>query len=127
MLKGKLITDDVAADGLLLQSQDAFPFKENLIERCKKYKCVEILDTYAADQSKLDADFVKRLRGENTPQKAMSFKENESGSRVPIAAPVSRNDCYIFTSSDLKMVSDRGVYITREGYLESDAMQCRDA
>ena len=65
MYQGKLITDEVAAEGLLLQSQDTFPFKEHLLERCEKYNCAEILDTYVADPA----------NSKWTPNSAIAFEQ----------------------------------------------------
>ena len=111
-------TDEVPPEGLLLQSQDAFQFKEALIERCKKYKCIEILDTYVANPATLKVEFAKRLQGDNTPQKAARDDEKE---KIPVAKAVDPADRYVFSSSDMKLVQNKAVFITTEGYLEPDA------
>ena len=121
MYKGKLITDEVAAEGLLLQSQDTFPFKEHLLERCKKYNCAEILDTYVADPAELSQEFRNRLRGADTPKKAMDELKEGEKEKLPVANAIHQDDLYVFTSSDLKSVGNKSVFITRDGYLESEA------
>ena len=121
MFKGKLVTDEVAAEGLLLQSQDAFSFKEQMLERCKKYNCVDILDTYVADPSELNTEFKARLKASDTPKKAMEdLSEGEKGN-IPVARAIDAANLYVFTSADLQTVSCKSVFITREGYLESEA------
>ena len=55
MSKGKNVTEEVPADGLLLQSADAISWKEKFLDRCKKWGCIDILDTYPAEESSLDS------------------------------------------------------------------------
>ena len=111
MFKGKLVTDEVAAEGLLLQSQDAFSFKEQMLERCKKYNCVDILDTYVADPSELNTEFKARLKASDTPKKAMEdLSEGEKGN-IPVARAIDAANLYVFTSADLQTVSCKSVFI----------------
>ena len=115
--KGKCIVDEVPAKALLLQSSDAHPWKEFLIEKCKKHGCVSILDTYPADAHSLDPAFAKRLGSESTPKKAIKEDEKET---QRVAKPVVPGKLYRFSEADLKVVASKTVFITREGYLEPD-------
>ena len=71
-----------------------------------------------ADPATLKTEFARRLQGENTPQKAAKEDEKE---KIPVARAVDQAERYVFTSSDLKLVENKAVFITREGYLEPDA------
>ena len=85
MSKGKNIAEEVPADGLLLQSTDAFSWKERFLERCKKWGCISILDTYPADEASLDSKFLERLKGQSTPKKAINEDEEK---QAPVSRPV---------------------------------------
>ena len=113
---GKNQTDEVPAFGLLLQSSDATSWKEGVISYLKRHAATGILDTYPADANQLSTEFRKKLASESTPKKAQQAEE--------VAAPVSQavpsQQLHRFTSTDLKMVAEKTVFITRDGYLESD-------
>ena len=113
---GKNQTDEVPAFGLLLQSSDATSWKEGVISFLKRHAATGILDTYPADANQLSTEFRKKLASESTPKKAQQAEE--------VAAPVSQavplQQLHRFTSTDLKMVAEKTVFITRDGYLESD-------
>ena len=116
--KGKNFVDEVPAHGLLLQSSDAASWKECTIDYLKKHGVVAILDTYPAELNQLSPEFLKRLESEGTPKKAINTEKGDES--VPVSKPVAHQDLHRFSATDLKLVSARTVFISREGYLESE-------
>ena len=116
--KGKVQTDEVPAFGLLLQPSDATVWKEATINYLKRHLALSILDTYPAESSKLKADFRQRLDSEATPKKASNVEGGRTS--VPVAEAVPLERLHRFTASDQKLVRDKTVFVTREGYLEPE-------
>ena len=112
--KGKTLTDEIPAFGLLLQSSDAATWKECIIDYLKRHGAMGILDTYSVDANQLNQEFRKKLETESTPRKAKSADASEENK--PVAGPVNPAQLHRFSATDLKLIASKNVFNSRFGY-----------